>query len=315
MPLATSGKFSQTKFVNSEGNVTTLDVNDAASSHYLGKLNSDETPTTVSITLNGGTVVTAKANDWVTLKTKPIAYIWNGAVWNQFSSETELPETTKMSVVNGINTAAPTAAAPSGNPITYYSYDSTNEQLTLFQMASGSTRIKSEIYVPNTWSTKSWTGLSSFYASYIWTDGENIYYSYPSRVSSGDNYVLNKSTSTWSTKSWNGLTNFSGSGIWTDGTNIYYSGGSDQYVLDKSTSTWSTKSWSGLTNFSGDRIWTDGDNIYYSYDSTQYVLDKSTSTWSEKTWNGLTNFSGGNIWTDGENIYYSSGSSNQKVLE
>lgn len=160
------------------------------------------------------------------------------------------------------------------------------------------------------WDTKTWTGLTNFEGNYIWSDGENVYYSY-----SSNQYVLNKSTSTWSIKTWNGLTNIYGNHIWTDGENIYYSyGSSNQYVLDKSTSTWSPKTWTGLTNYIGDYIWTDGENIYYSSVSDQYILDKSTSTWSPKIWSGLTNFYGPGIWSDGDNIYYSVGS-NQYVLD
>ena len=46
---------------------------------------------------------------------------------------------------------------------------------------------------------KAWSGgLTSFNGQYIWTDGDNIYFSNYS-----DQYVLDKSTSTWSTKTWN----------------------------------------------------------------------------------------------------------------
>ena len=145
---------------------------------------------------------------------------------------------------------------------------------------------------------------------YIWTDGDNTYYS----SASSNQYVLDKATSTWSTKTWSGLTNFYGSRVWSDGTNIYSSDGSEQYVLDKATSTWSTKTWSGLTSFYGDKIWSDGTNIYYSDGSDQYVFDKATDTWSAKTWNGLTSFTGQYIWTDGINVYYSYGS-DQYVLD
>ena len=164
----------------------------------------------------------------------------------------------------------------------------------------------------DSWSTETWTGLTEPIGFHIWTDGDNIYYSYDS-----SQYVLNKSTSTWSVKTWNGLTRFYGVRIWTDGDNIYYSDYSSQYVLDKATSTWSAKTWTGVTiedPFQGEYIWTDGDNIYYSYDTHHYVLDKTTSTWSVKTWNGLTEFYGSNIWTDGTDIYYSNGTT-QYVLD
>ncbi len=148
------------------------------------------------------------------------------------------------------------------------------------------------------WSNKTWSGLTNFIGGYVWTDGDNIYYS-----NGSTQYVLNKSTSTWSTKTWSGLTNFNGNRVWTDGYNIYYSDSSTQYVLNKATSTWSAKTWSGLTDFTGNCVWTDGDNIYYSSHSKQYVLNKATSTWSTKTWSGLTSFYGGFVWTDGDNIY------------
>ena len=154
----------------------------------------------------------------------------------------------------------------------------------------------------NTWFGKSWTELTSFIGVYIWTDGDNLYYSYETQ-----HYVLNKATATWTAKTWAGLTDFDGNRAWTDGDNIYHSYGTEQYVLNKSTSTWVTKTWTGLTNFTGSDIWTDGDNIYYSNGTTQYVLNKTTSTWVVKTWTGLTDFSGQYLWTDGDNIYYSRG--------
>jgi hypothetical protein len=114
-----------------------------------------------------------------------------------------------------------------------------------------------------------WKGLTSFYGSYIWTDGVNIYYS-----QSSTQKVLDRATSTWNNKSWTGLSSFNASNVWTDGDDIYYSNGSDQYVLDKDTSTWSAKTWTGLTSFSGNKVWTDGDNVYYSDSTDQYVLVK-----------------------------------------
>ena len=154
--------------------------------------------------------------------------------------------------------------------------------------------------------SKTWSGATSIHGDYIWTDGENIYYSFGTK-----HYVLDKTTSIWNTKTWTGLTGFYGDSIWTDGDNIYYSFSTDQYVLDKSTSTWNTKTWTGLTSFNGKNVWTDGENIYHSdgsLSSKQHVLDKATSTWSHKPWIGsASSIYGENIWTDGENIYYSWG--------
>lgn len=142
------------------------------------------------------------------------------------------------------------------------------------------------------------------YGYNVWSDGENIYYSY-----SSNQYVFIKSISTWITKTWTGLTSFDGEKIWSDGANIYYSSNSSQYVLNKSTFKWTKKTWTGLTNFNGYNIWSDGENVYYSYSVNQYVLNKSTSTWSIKTWTGLTDFYGSRVWSDGENIYYNYNSS------
>ena len=151
----------------------------------------------------------------------------------------------------------------------------------------------------NNWSPKTWNGFNQIDGSYIWTDGDNIYYS--DRI---DQYVLNKITSTWTAKTWN--IGISGAGIWTDGTNIYHSSANGQYVLNKSTGTWVAKTWNGYTPTYGIYVWTDGSNIYYSNinRNAQYILDKSTDTWNTKTWNY--NITWGNyVWTDGNNIYYS----------
>ena len=162
--------------------------------------------------------------------------------------------------------------------------------------------------IKNNWSVKTWSGLTNFSGNYVWTDGDNIYYS-----AGTTHYVLNKSTSTWVSKTWSGLTDFYGSNIWTDGDNIYHSLDNTQRVLNKSTSTWSTKTWSGLTSFTGSSIWSDGKNIYYSNNTTQYKLNISTSTWSTMSWSGLTNPYGTNIWTDGHNIYHSDGTNHYEL--
>ena len=127
--------------------------------------------------------------------------------------------------------------------------------------------------VKNTWTTKTWSGLTDFDGNRIWTDGNNIYYS----AGTLKQYVLNTTTNTWNRKTWNGYVNLESYNIWTDGNNIYYSYGGIQLVLDIATSTWNRKTWSGLTSFYGNNIWTDGNNIYYSNGSEHYVL-KSIQT-------------------------------------
>jgi len=58
----------------------------------------------------------------------------------------------------------------------------------------------------STWSSKTWSGLSSLNGTCVWTDGKDIYYS-----NNSTQYVLDKSTSTWYEKAWNGLSSFLGS--------------------------------------------------------------------------------------------------------
>ena len=121
-----------------------------------------------------------------------------------------------------------------------------------------------------TWSAINWspsTLNTNFSSAYVWTDGENIYYS-----NGSEHYILQRGTLNWTAVSWYGLTNFIGSWVWTDGENIYYSYDSTHYVLDKATSTWYTKTWTGLNSFTGNNIWTDGENIYMAND---YVVTTS----------------------------------------
>jgi hypothetical protein len=68
--------------------------------------------------------------------------------------------------------------------------------------------------------------LTSFYASGIWENGGNIYFS-----NGVNQYKLDKSTSTWRAITWFGLTSFNAARIWTDGDNIFYSFDANQYVL------------------------------------------------------------------------------------
>lgn len=150
------------------------------------------------------------------------------------------------------------------------------------------------------WEAKTWSGLTSFNGDDIWTDGENIYYSY-----NFDQYVLNRNTSTWEKMTWNQLRSFIGENVWTDGEDIYYSSSTSQYILDKPSKTWVIMTWNGFTPTRGLYIWTDGDNIYYSQGKNQYILDKKSFTWKTKTWAGLDDFLGVHVWNDGQNIYYS----------
>lgn len=151
---------------------------------------------------------------------------------------------------------------------------------------------------------------------YVWTDGQDVYYS-----NSSTQLVLNQETFTWEEKTWifpDDVKVFSAIQIWTDGENIYYSSSSFDLVLDKETSTWLKKEWKFIgeeIKLQGYRIWSCADYVFYSNGETsQYVLDKATDTWHSFAWSGFNNIFASGIWTDGENTYYSQ-SISQYVLD
>lgn len=169
-----------------------------------------------------------------------------------------------------------------------------------------------------TWYAESRSSLSIGNSMYIWTDGEDVFYS---DSSNNKHYMLNKSTSTGTNLSWTEVTitptlTYHIDYIWSDGTNTYYSNGSAQYIWNKSTFTWETKTWNGVNSFVGKYTWTDGSNIYLSTGTSNYILNQETSTWSNKAWVGMSDiyFYGYYVWTDGSDIYYST-SSKQRVLD
>ena len=105
-----------------------------------------------------------------------------------------------------------------------------------------------------TWASKP----STFYGNGVWSDGNNIYYSYGS-----DQYILDKENDKWVSFTWKGLTDFYASSVWSDGENIYYSNGEVNCILDNNTKTWNTMSWNGVTSITPTYIWVYGDNIYW----------------------------------------------------
>ena len=188
-----------------------------------------------------------------------------------------------------------------------------------------------------------WNGLSNFDGNFIWSYGENTYYSRGS-----EQYVLNKETRTWEKKIWYGVsefnssviysnnenayllsldglwvlegdtwvkqehcyvyTNLLGSNVWTDGEDYYvfdFGGVIYQFAEYSDGTLYVIKTSQTLPSNTSGSLWTDGENIYSSYLGDNYVFNKNTKKWEVKTWYGLTDFSGSNVWTDGENIYYS----------
>ena len=84
--------------------------------------------------------------------------------------------------------------------------DPVGSNIRLTKSAGGVCKPCLNMVIKNTWVEKSWSGLTSFSGAYIWTDGDNVYYS----NGTIKQYVLNKSTSTWTAKTWSGLTSFYG---------------------------------------------------------------------------------------------------------
>jgi len=161
------------------------------------------------------------------------------------------------------------------------------------------------------WVPKTWNNLpESFSPSYIWTDGNDIYYSNNNR-STDQQYKLNRSASRWDSVYWGGTKRINGAMVWKDTSGNTYHSKKNLNQLQLLNGSWTNKTWSGAeTDFDGDGIWTDGDTIYLSYsDYPNYrhrILDESTSTWSNKKfYPGFYKFTGDSVWTDGDNTYWS----------
>lgn len=194
---------------------------------------------------------------------------------------------------------------------TEYSVDSTKLNGAVADLQTVLSDLQSE--GGSTWEAVTWNGLSSFNGKYVWSDGENIYYSY-----AADHYVLNKETSTWEPKTWEGVTHpvgsecgkFNGDGVWVYGEDIYCftSQGNYPHVLRKGTNTWEPVTWNAEITPSPSNMWTDGENIYCAIVSGVVTgnFKFNGSDWEQTTLELVPiNHLGSDIWTDGENIYYS----------
>ena len=144
--------------------------------------------------------------------------------------------------------------------------------------------------------------------SYIWNDGENLYYS------GGNNkhYKFNEETNTWEKMTWNGFTDFLGWYIKIAGDDAYFAHDGDIYKLNKDTNTWENIGDKGIESMyvDTDYIWSDGENLYYSYSyisRNQYKLNKETNTWEEISWNcnkpGMEYITAKHSWVNGEDVY------------
>lgn len=281
-------------------------------------------PTGVSVEFdeNSGTVKLTWTDPANIATSEPVSATWAGTVIVRKEGSAPLNRYDGTEIVDSTTRDAYSSTAYSDNTIQsnkeyYYGifpYD-TNGYVRYTKVVHVS--VGDVYHEPDRWVTKTWNGLASFDPEYIWTDGDNIYYS-----NDTDHYVLDRETSTWTPKTWNGLSSFYGNQIWTDGEHIYYSAYSSsdpnygQYVLDKATSTWTGKVWNGgqISSWNvlqGRYIWTDGENIYFG---TTSVLNKATDSWEYKAWTGNNTTIRPNLWKEGEHYYYSNNST-QQVLD
>lgn len=159
---------------------------------------------------------------------------------------------------------------------------------------------------------KTWTlpeGTELKYGSYIYTIGDNIYYTYSADDTETPTNLQLISSSAWDKKDWENDYIRDGRKVWKTKNNVYY-GSTHKFTNIKPY--FSSKSWTGYSPL-GSFIWKDRDNIYYSYNGANYKLNKSNSEWVSITWKGLNDFKGNLIWSDGNDTYYSNGSSQYRL--
>lgn len=171
-----------------------------------------------------------------------------------------------------------------------------------------------------TWEPMFWKGLTSFYRSGIWTDGEKIYYSYEDKNNNQLNYKLNKQILTWEPITWYGLDTllsdggyFRGGDVWSDGEKMYcstqfiLSGGTTKYynyVLNPDTSTWSPQTWEGITNIQTSKLFYYKEQVLYCDGTTYYTLNIGTNKWTQHPWPNGIDISAKYIWSDVSDYYY-----------
>ena len=137
-----------------------------------------------------------------------------------------------------------------------------------------------------------------FYGRYIWTDGDNIYFS-----RSTIHYILDKENSIWAMKIWfNTGVSWYGYDVWTDGENTYLSNNTSHYIFNKTKDTWESIIWYGIDSFYGQDVWRHGEDIYCSNGTATYRLDKASRTWITTTGGGVY---GRYIWTLNDEVYIS----------
>ena len=152
------------------------------------------------------------------------------------------------------------------------------------------------------WAKKTWNGLTNFGGCYVWTDGDNTYFS------DGDtHYVLNGDT--WESKEWKGLTFFYRDAIWKYGENVYYSNTDGSYILNGDT--WEETTFNCEQNLNGSDIFTHNEVAYFVYEKyvpssgsfVYYIYLLRSNAWGKiYEIDNLCSLVG--IWSDGKNLFY-----------
>ena len=218
-------------------------------------------------------------------------------------------EALNITVENSLNAIrlAQNAQSVTNNGVSYNTQNATEIEKSISRKNIGLryiSSVKTKSFIGNKsiqavpFSFKNYSGVDiTISGEYVWSDGENVYYS-----NGTTQYMLNGNV--WVNHTWVNLNNFYGNNIWSDGKNIYLSNATNHYIFNNGA--WLEKTWNGFTNFLGQYIWSDGENIYYDNSTVHYKLNISTSTWELNSWNGYSDISGDNVWSDGENIFYNS---------
>lgn len=128
-----------------------------------------------------------------------------------------------------------------------------------------------------------WTVSISFIGSYLWTDGEKLYYSVRDKQ-----YLMDLDSRQIVAMEW-GDYEPKGYAIWSDGTNVYCDHPNPSMHHKLVNGVWVETEWNGLYgDFRGDFIWTDGENIYFSENGTNYIILPSTAQMYQHTTTGNT---------------------------
>ena len=156
------------------------------------------------------------------------------------------------------------------------------------------------------------SGGSAFNRAYLWTDGDDYYYSKSDGSYKYSHFVFNKETQTWTDIERNSTAHqFTGEHVWHMNGNTY-TRLNGNYLSKVKNFTFTNVPYSGFSGaITGIYFWTDNDNTYYSIGNEQYVVTENNGTivfssieWKDDSGNKMS-FYGNSVWSDGEDVYYS----------